>query len=256
MLKIWLSNPFNAKAGSTGSAVSRLTYKKRFTDLDKCSGKYITDNSIILDIGISTGCTAVELYNILTSSNIRFTLDVTDPYSRIFCQGNYLKSYRNDQGKLFCHTLGPLVFSKNLKYRWLISKVIGYCFDYIFGRILNSEGPILLVNQDLQDLLSQGKINWLSFDVLDSRAPKKYDFIRIMNVLNNSLFSRKQIVQAMKNAVDSLEEKGIILIGRTSNNGQNNATFYQKGINGISTLENVNNGSELHSIICEELPMI
>ena len=70
-----------------------------------------------------------------------------------------------------------------------------------------------------------------------------------MNVLNLIYFSEQQIIFAVKNLLDSLEDDGILLIGRTSLDGINNATFYKKNSNKLYSIKSVYNGYEHDYII-------
>jgi len=252
VLKIWLSDPFRRNVGSTGSAISRLTKKGRLTDLDNYVQEYISPGSTILDVAISTGVTSVDLYNHLTLLGCQFNMEVSDPYSRISRQGAILKSYRNEFGSLFCHTLGPIVFSAKLKHKWFFSKYGGYILDHFVYKCSGEQETVLLIDDELQKLLTQHKIAWVNLDIFVNPALKQYNFVRMMNLLNVDLFDNDHIKVALGNVFSSLIDGGILLAGRTNLQGINHATFFRKNSNKFVKVKAINRGSELEPIILAE----
>ena len=219
----------------------------RFADLDQYIIPYLPSQVRALDIGVSTGVTSVELYKTLKENGLNFQLHVCDPYSKVSTSGNLIKSVWNENDRVICHFVGPICFSKNFRFRWLISKLGGYFLD----SICRSDKPKFqrwILNENLKDLLRENKITWQNLDIVSDVATAPFDFVRIMNVLNCDLFSLHIMRLALQNIVLSVNEGGIVLIGRTMPSGINNAGIYRKVGDTLVIQRNINDGCEFHGI--------
>jgi len=201
---------------STFSNISRYTARNRFEILEPMLSKIIQNNKIelVLDVGVSTGETSVDLLRILPS-NIK--LYIADPYSvlymrKFFIFNIYFDCDSNLKGldvmgfpiKMLYKSKILTYFSKLLYYFFKSAK-LGFRFKKIFS-----------LNKDVVKLIDEGSMIWFDFDLFKpSDAGVKFDFIRVMNVLNHELFTRIEFQCAIKNICDILNPNGFIFIGRS-----------------------------------------
>lgn len=99
------------------------------------------------------------------------------------------------------------------------------------------------------DLLKQRILTNLNYDIFLAKENNTFNFVRCMNILNIEYFPEDKIIIGLQNLKDSLVDKGILLIGRTLQNGVNQASFYKKENNNLILMEEINGGSEIKSII-------
>ena len=248
MLKIFLKNPFLQEVGATGSAVSRLTWQGRFNELDKILSSFLHEDSEILDVAVSTGVTSLDLYKNLRAADIKFQLSICDPWSKVYVSQTLLTSVRNEMGEFILHYFGPLVFAKDLRCIWTISKALGWICNYCCRNRAFGEQRWLL-DPSVRSELGKNNLEWVTWDVFQGPLTKKFDLIRVMNLLNVRLFKEGEIIKCLSNIQSSLKENGIFLVGQTNDAGQTHAGFYRKWGRGFKEVHSVNGGCPFASTI-------
>jgi len=79
------------------------------------------------------------------------------------------------------------------------------------------------------------------------------DVLRTMNILNLAYFSRKQLVDGVHAAFDSLKPGGLWITGRTLEESQtNHVTFFRRTETKWEVLERIGSGSELEELVMRE----
>lgn len=79
------------------------------------------------------------------------------------------------------------------------------------------------------------------------------DVLRTMNILNLAYFSKKQIVDGIHAAFESLKLGGLWITGRTLEESRtNHVTFFRRSEKNWEVLERIGNGSELEELVIRE----
>jgi hypothetical protein len=123
---------------------------------------------------------------------------------------------------------------------------------------LLADGPVTgdirwfwLFDHEVQQFIERGLMRRIDYDVLQTRVPDAFSFVRCMNLLNFGYFSRVSIKIALRNVFESLREGGVLQIGRTHPDGTNHASLYMKRGTRLELLQDVRTGTELREIIAE-----
>ena len=248
MLKFFFENPFTTCRGVTGSPVSRLTWSGRFEALDGELAQLLDRRCLILDVAVSSGETTLDLFLVLKKSGQYFQLSMCDPWSKVFIRRGLITSIRNEFGGFILHRVGPLVFSRNLRWIWALSKVSGMLLNKALQQRDWGDKHSLL-RPEVETRLVNREFSWISWDAFQGPTETRYDVIRVMNLLNEKLFSRIKIERAVANAHASLTEQGILLIGQTDHQGVTAATFFRKDDKGFREVKAVNGGTKLANLI-------
>ena len=236
---------------SNNNNTSKTTYGGRFDDLNNILFELFDNKKIIKihDVAISSGITTVDLYNFLISHNINAKIDASDRFSTIEYYGNSIKYFYDSNNNIIQIYFFNLFLGLKISNFFFISKLF-FLLLKNFKTNKKTRKKIFLFSKEFYEYFNHNKINYFDFDLFDINSNnKKYNFIRVMNVLNLIYFSEQQIIFAVKNLLDSLEDNGILLIGRTSLDGINNATFYKKNSNKLYSIKSVYNGYEHDYII-------
>ncbi len=236
---------------SNNNNTSKTTYGGRFDDLNNVLLQLIDNRKIIKihDVAISSGVTTADLYNFLNNKNINAQIDASDSFSTIEYYGDDIKYFFDSNNNLIQIYFYRLFLGLKISNYFFISKLL-FLLQSFFKNTRKKRKKIYLFDKQFHKYFSNKQINYFDFDLFDiNHSNKKYDFIRVMNVLNLIYFTDQQIIFAVKNLFESLEDNGIILIGRTSLEGINNATFYKKNNNKLFSIKSMNNGYEHDSLI-------
>jgi hypothetical protein len=207
---------------TTFSNISRYTRSNRFHNLDPLLAEIISKFRInsILDVGVSSGETSLDLYNIISRD---IELYISDPFSFLYRRRLFFIDLFYNYNMRF---VGISIFKKPIKneYKnWFLDK-IGKVVFKLFGnfKLQHTNLKEFLLCDDILKLLHQKKINWLDFDLFNlNNFDKKFDMVRIMNVLNRELFTEKEFDFALTNLKAIMNEKGLLFIGRSFNNDSN-----------------------------------
>ncbi|NPA68899.1 MAG: hypothetical protein GXO50_09860 [Chlorobi bacterium] len=228
---------------------SKKTEKNRFDDLNETSLNYIKKqkNPVIHDIAVSNGISSSELSGKLKTGNIKNEFYISDKFAEIFVKKGFItKIYDSDKNLMFAYIGFLFAADKNiffpltvLLFKLLKKTKIPVNFDY----------KLLLFHPETLKKIKTGELRYINYDVFNTVIKDKFTFVRVMNILNLGYFNRQKIKPALENIKKSMKENAILLIGRTNADGINNAGFYKKNNNKLILLEDVNEGSEINSII-------
>lgn len=237
---------------STFSNVSRYTRENRFKSLEKLFLNIISCNEItsILDVGVSTGETSVDLYRILPD-NIK--LHISDPYSILYKRkllvfNIYFDFLRELKGIDF------LGFPIKRKYSNRFLTRLAEHFYTLFKPIQlgSSFVKVLSLHKEAVKLIDEERIIWEDFDLFNlGKVEVKFDMIRVMNVLNHELFSPKEFRKAFKNILEILNPNGIIFLGRSVVNSPDkfSVSVFKRVDNRLIEIHNLNGGSDFRKYI-------
>lgn len=230
---------------------TKQTSKERFKELDNLTLDLLEKkrNPKVLDVGISSGLTTFELFQLLDSQQKNFHLDATDKYPNIKLYKTWFYSTIIDnQKKPISIYWGGLYLSNLMSWKYFISKVL---FKIISKFIIINPKKVIgvpLFYSGFTELAEKNKVRFFDHDVLHPFQFKNYDFIRVMNILNLSYFSEDQIQKAIVNLRSTLIEGGVLMVGRTFNK-KNHVSIYIKKGSKLVPKQHINNGSEINRIV-------
>ncbi len=241
----------------------KMTRPFRFKDLEAAISPFVANmarDSEVLDIGVSTGITAVELSDYMRSSGISAPLTATDIFIDAFivqiCPGF----------TVLCDGEGwPLQYElRRFPLRPWIRRL-----DYITLAFV----PLVVVRRILQPrlkaavrsgrgarvqmttrLLPQGAdIRFVENDIT-VRSPAfvgRFGFARAANILNLGYFPPEQIQVALSNIRSYLRGAGsLLLVTRTDEAGKNNGTLFELAKNSrFRPLVRIGRGSEIEHLV-------
>lgn len=230
---------------------SKQTTKNRFKELDNVTLDVVKlfNHPNILDMGVSSGITTSELYELLTSNRNKFCLSASDKYSKIqVLKNSFMTVVLDSNQKIFAiHVLG-LFLSDLLSWKYLLSKVLFKISSKFIELDLNKTVEVSLLHKTFQDLIQNKSIKFFECDIFDKIDSNTYDFIRVMNLLNLGYFEKDKIIIALKNVKLSLRNGGYLLLGRTLNE-INDAGVYRLVNNKFKLIRSINKGAEIHNLV-------
>jgi len=227
--------------------ITKKTNEHRFSDLDVLSLKYLPKHQSIKihDVAVSDGITAVEFFDLLTTNQIIFEMYISDKYSKLRHCGRILKKFYDLEGNLIYIDAMGIYISPTATPTHFLSKLMSYAFCWKIGDIHNAK-EVLLLNPKTRKYLNKFNLNFIHYDIFQkSPLDFQFDFIKCMNILNLKYFTPDLISQAVTYLEKSLNEGGILLIGRTNREGETNASFFQKFNDRLTLIEDFNSGFEL-----------
>lgn len=235
------------------NGIYKTTKANRFIDIDEELISILEENKtyLIHDVAASDGITSVELLQKLDKSNIKSKFIFSDKFAKIFWSPKWYGTvYKDQEGTvLFLDFFGIQAY-RNTSIKYIFSKILGYLFPGN-SPVLNSDTEILLLNPKAREAISEGKLEFMYYDIFESKQEKeKFDLIRCINILNLGVFSDELISKGLANLIPSLKEGGIFLIGRSDeSNFVNHATIYKKTGGKLLPMKNINKGTELKNLI-------
>ncbi|MCF6366602.1 MAG: hypothetical protein L3J35_10415 [Bacteroidales bacterium] len=228
---------------------SKKTSKNRFSDLDKISFELIkkTENPIIHDVAVSNGISSSDFCDLLKSQNQKCDFYISDKYSEVLVKKGFItKVFGKNKQLLFAYIGCFFAGDKNtffpitvLLFRILQKNKLRNNYDY----------RLLLFHPKVLQKIADNTIKFIEYDIFKTEIIKNFTFVRVMNILNFGYFSEKKIISGILNIKKSIKEKGILLVGRTNADGINNASFFRKENGKLVKIKDINNGSEIKSLI-------
>lgn len=233
----------------TSNATSKQTSAGRFRDLDQIARSIITERQLdaIHDIGVSSGITSLDLYRTLAAAGIPFSFHISDKYAVYGSTGRWPTRIIDADGSVTELYLCGLLGRRDVSNKFPVTR---FLYWLLADRPLDR--PIrrfVLFDPEVLTHIAEGKIHRIDYDVLVTRLPCAFTFVRCMNLLNLSYFRPEQIVTALRHIIESLKDGGVLQIGRTHLDGTSHATFYAKRGARLEVLQEVGNGTELRELI-------
>ena len=230
---------------------SKQTGINRFEELNQITFQSLKpfDECKILDMGISNGITTCELREFLISKEKKLNLYATDKYSKIFLVKNSFYTILLDaEYKIKSIYMGILYLSDYLSWKYFASKILFKLFALCIRIDKKKVFEINLFYSEFEQLINSNDIKFFEHDIIDPFPQTSFEFVRIMNLLNLSYFTKEFIENAIKNIKSIMKNEGVLLVGRTIN-GLNHASIYKLKESKFVLLHKVNNGSEIHNLI-------
>lgn len=230
----------NYKNQSFFTNSSRETHDKRLDKTHEIISKYIDYNkeNEILDIGVSDGSTALNLYDFLIKKEIFFNLTISEIVLEInHYQQGFISIFSDENLTVFKYSIFNIIFDKNLSvYKYPISRMLFYIFLPTISILNNIKNKIKVFNEDTISLLLKGKINQEKIDIFKIKdKKKKYDLIRSFNILNHNNYEKK-INKILTGLRKILNENAIFICGYHFNE-KIFIFVYKNHIDGIKLIE-------------------
>jgi hypothetical protein len=237
------------RAFFTANATSKQTSAGRFGDLDRLAGSIIRAHKleVIHDVGVSSGVTSLDLYRTLATTGTALTFHISDKYAVYRCAGRCPARIIDAQGSVtelyVCGVLGK----RDVSNKFPITRFLHWL---LADRPIRGDvRTFVLFDHEVIEHLEKGLIRRIDYDVFTTRMPGAFFFVRCMNLLNLSYFPAESIEIALRNLIESLQEGGVLQIGRTHPDGTSHAAFYQKHGTRLEMLQQVGSGTEVRDLI-------
>ena len=249
----------------TGNNTFKKTQSGRFTEIDATVAKLLSESAVhepaVLDIGISSGATALELKTRLEQQGLAPHLTGTDQSFEAWLIPGPLGSQALVQPD--GHILQFEVFGKALRAwdrrldrftgRALLNAILRRAFRRARANLLDAAGRrrVKLVSPRL----SQSRDITLREDNILLPNPEfagKFDLVRAANILNRDYFSDTQLTAGLRNVRSYLKGPGsLLLLVRTDKRTEtNNGSLYiVSGSGGLELVTRFGTGSEVEEIL-------
>lgn len=252
----------------------KTTYHRRFSDINSHLVQYLKkhDQQVVrvLDIGVSSGISTLELWDDLGSCGIDASIVATDTLIDAFLVRVLLKCHVLVDARGFplridlpVGSIKPWVTSSDYRSGFFVlRKAINAVLSRRAKKILlNSEDrraqPIKLVTPRLQDnrdiVICNDDISQFNSAFVD-----RFDFIRAANVLNKGYFSPTVLATMLANIGRYLSKpSATLLVVRTHEDGANHGTLFRLGSdNSFEVIYRIGEGSEIENIVLQSLIQI
>jgi hypothetical protein len=234
---------------NTSDGTSKQTAPGRFRDLDSLAADFlIHESNSIHDVAVSSGVTSVELYSFLRDRGIPFKLMVSDKFSRYFYRGTMVRRIYAGDKTLLCAYVWWIFADRKCSWKFPISKIL-FSLVRAFDKPSSPFGEIPLYDFRLLELIREGHVEELSYDIFSTSLPDSFTFVRCMNVLNLGYFKPDAIRRALSLLKNSLKDQGILLLGRTLPDGANAVSFYKNVSGHLELIRDINGGSEIRHLV-------
>jgi hypothetical protein len=253
------------KSISLANGTHKTTAPARLSDVDRMIGEQFERGTAVrlLDVGISSGVTTLELLDQLERRGVRVSGVGVD-----ICVRAYLWSFLgvdvlyDSKGNVL--QVATPFFARGRPHRSqksIQSRLLGRGMDFLQSscvrRLAKPEKsrPLALVSQRL---LCRGDFAVVEHDVALSEPAwaGSFDLIRAANVLNLDYFSPPQLTTMLKNLTSWLKGGGLLAVCRTSgDDGSNHGSFYRRRDDSprLRLESRLGRGSELDPLIAEAL---
>lgn len=242
----------------------KTTAPARLTDVDEAICRQLEGRASVhlLDVGISSGVTTLELLERLESGGVQVSgvgvdicvralfgsflgidvlydaegrvLQVATPF---FARGRPHRSQRSLSSQLL--GLGMHLLEAGFVRKWVAKS--------------RRTRPLALVTPRL---LERSDFEVVEHDIGLARPAwdGSFDLVRAANVLNLDYFSAELILGMVKNLTSWLKPGGVLAICRTDSEGHNNGSLYRKhaGASPLEHLSRLGKGYELEALVAEK----
>jgi hypothetical protein len=251
------------------TGVTKTTDRNRMRDVDEWLAGFIDTGEFheILDVGISSGVTTVELAELLDQRRVKYRLTGLDSDLTA-----YLVTFGKDRSVLLDKTGNPIHF-----------EIDGRGFGYVRGtnprhfydravlrlqtefllraRLKSRLGPaaqkwdrngtsIRKIELVCRKVKENPSIDLLEESIFAEGNGRKYSVIRAANILNRSYFTDSRLADAVGKLGKRLKPGGLFLVCRTAFQGPNNATAFRLGADGgFAVAGRFGSGSEIEDVV-------
>ncbi len=251
------------------NGTTKTTDRNRMRDVDRWFYEFLPKTEVqkILDVGISSGITTVELCELLDAKNTPYLVSAMDSDLTA-----YLLILGGDRSVLVDKRGNPIHFEMNgkgfgyvkgtnLKHRierallkFKTKMLVNFRLKNNFDRpknIAEKNGlEVRAINLVCREITENPRIKLLEESVFAENAAEKYGVIRAANILNKGYFSDAQLLEAVRKLANRLERDGFLLVCRTNAEGQNNASLFRLNReNEFEITGRFGEGSEIENIV-------
>lgn len=214
------------------------------------------DNPAIMDVGVSSGATTIDLLEAMRLSGLRPVITATDLIldAAILAIGPSIRILQDSRGNSLQYEIfgvGIRAWNRRLDF------ITGY---FLLQRLARSIAT-RFSRSHLMDvkLISRLKMpkptNQMEYveDDLSNRNSEfegRFDIVRAANVLNRSYFDLPKLRVMIANVTSYARKPGgLIIINRTHQDGTNHGTFFERTEQGIRAVQRIGNGSEVEALV-------
>lgn len=247
----------------TSNRTTKQTAKDRFKSLNDRLMGHLQGQAIdhVLDVGVSSGITTIELVEAFRSIGAAPQVAATDRWSHAYVVpvGWNCGALLDENGELLQMELfGTAIrsWSRRLDYitgmalvRGALAAIIGARARRIMQAPSRSAQAVELVTPRLKAV---PQISLMQDDVLvfNPGFVGKFDFIRAANILNKGYFPKDALTLALSHLASYLRGPGAwLLINRTHPNEENHGTLFRLDEQGrLQPVERFGGGSEIEEL--------
>jgi hypothetical protein len=206
----------------------------------------------VLDIGVSSAISTVELYEELMTYRKSVDITAIDLYIEATCRGQLNAHVLEDpQGyPLAFGIFGRIQMMQTRRLKAALG--LRVVKNLIFHAIRNMSSAKRSVRMLSRKAIQHPAIKAFEWDLFNiSTLEARYDFVRAANVLNSNYFSDEKICIAVKEIFHTLNDQGFLLVVRTMGDGSNHGTLFQKRASTFTVCESIGNGYEKLNLILD-----
>lgn len=200
---------------------------------------------VILDVGVSDGCTSLDLIEKLGGNFERFYVTDASLEIDVMEKGGATYFYHPRAGQcimrvgdgsiVYADTQGS-IFPLNLIARSLLSEAPAYD--------AGSARSMSLVQPELRKLAeSDQRVAICEYDVFQPWTREELDIVKVANLLNRVYFSDGQIVEAIKNLSRAMKPDGKLLV--VDNRKTERVSLFSKQTSGLKLEREIHGGANV-----------
>lgn len=227
------------------NGVTKTTDRNRMRDVDSWFYGFLPNGKVqtLLDVGISSGITTVELCELFEANKAEYRVTGMDSdltaFLLIFPDGKSVLTDKSGNpihfeigGKGFGYVKGTNVSHR--VERALLKLRSGFFTNFrldgdleTIEKFTEKNGvEIHRIQLVCREIRENPSIKLLEESIFAENSGEKYSAIRAANILNKGYFTDAQLADALGKLKNRLETKGFLLVCRTNIEGQNNATLF------------------------------
>ncbi|MFP8881295.1 MAG: hypothetical protein VCE43_18510 [Myxococcota bacterium] len=260
------------------NTTGKTTWSRRFDQIDteiaNIARERFREGLSCLDLGVSDGTTAVELFRKLEDiDGLIYTM--TDMNGRIFIRcGRFFTDVCDDDGSLVQFGVGPFVIPvtrlSHIHPFQLVNRLLfvlawsrrervreDWKKDSNDGDSNSSWKSVSLLAPEAQSLVAnEPRVDFRRLNLF-SPPRGQYQLVRMMNVLNLKRadfgFSHEEAAEGLRSVLGLVGDGGLLLVGRTSRPTDGDpvtrATLVEKTNSGLRAIWRIEGGSELEQFM-------
>lgn len=259
---------------TTGDGIFKYTFSNRFDDFDKKCFPFIKEHCAanaplhVHDIGVSDGRSTMPFFlGLQEYYEDKLDYLASDYSPHVFSvqkkTGGKTRLILDSDGSLLQIIYPPFVLNMGRK-----EKTCLYPLNHLLRLVLMPlfVNKLLRLYRDNKEALSIKKIDLIAYECQEQLkkcdnfhfeqynifepSPKKYKLIRVMNLLNKSYFSDKDLKIAVHNTFESLDDGGMFISGSNMEAGTTvNGGIYKKENGKMICLYSSGEGFAIHDMV-------
>jgi hypothetical protein len=242
----------------------KTTAPGRLQDVDQLVCGHLENRKTVrlLDVGISSGVTTLELLSCLESRGLQVSGLGVDICVRSFLWSFMGIDILHDAKGNVLQVATPF-FARGRPHdsvKSLPSKLLAFGMDLLDKVVVKNRLANSKRSQSLS-LVSPRRWDRRDFEVVEHDVAlsmpeweDSFDFIRVANVLNRAYFTPSQILIMVQNLTSWLKKGGFLIVcSSRASDGSNHGSLYckRKGLPPLGYVESLGDGYELDSLIHE-----